>query len=172
MDKLWGHCLFYGAYGTDEHGKFIAFPNSWGQIVDRPQGPWQPGMAPGYGWQKLRLNYFTKELQFNPWTYTDKPAEVVDPTTVPADFAHVFNTPLYFGMKNAEVIALQTALSLNGHLDPKCITGYYGPLTAAAVLEFQLVNNVDTVNILTQLKGRQVGPKTLLMLNRMFSVSK
>jgi len=29
--KTWGHCIWFGAYGTDEIGRFIATPNSWGK---------------------------------------------------------------------------------------------------------------------------------------------
>lgn len=71
-DTLWGHCLFYGAFGTDEDGIFVATPNSWGQITALPNGAWQPGYPPGYGWQKLRPNYFTPQWTFEPFTLVDK----------------------------------------------------------------------------------------------------
>lgn len=68
----WGHCLYYGAFGTDEKGKFIATPNSWGNgFRPDPQYVWKPGDPVGKGWQKLRANYFNNTYQFNPWTYTD-----------------------------------------------------------------------------------------------------
>ena len=68
-DVDWGHCLYYGAFGTDEFGKFIATPNSWGKKSwDKD---WKPGDKPGTGWQKLYQDYFVKEYQFPPWTYTD-----------------------------------------------------------------------------------------------------
>jgi len=71
-NNTWGHCLFYGAFGTDEKGKFIATPNSWGNgFRPDPTYVWKPGDKPGRGWQKLRANYFNNTYQFNPWTYTD-----------------------------------------------------------------------------------------------------
>lgn len=68
--NTWGHCLFYGSFGKDEKGKFIATPNSWGNILGKRN--WQPGDPPGFGWQKLREDYFNSEWQFDPFTYTDK----------------------------------------------------------------------------------------------------
>ena len=67
----WGHCLYFGAFGTDEFGKFIAFPNSWGNLLGET---WSKGDPIGYGWQKIYQSYFILNGQwlFNPWTYTDK----------------------------------------------------------------------------------------------------
>jgi len=70
---IWRHCLYYGAFGTDEEGKFIATPNSWGNGWQNPLRNWKPGDPPGDGWQKLRADYFNSNNQFNPWTYVDKP---------------------------------------------------------------------------------------------------
>lgn len=73
LSKAWGHCLYYGAFGTDEKGKFIATPNSWGNgFRPDPSYIWKPGDKPGQGWQKLRANYFNNTFQFNPWTFQDK----------------------------------------------------------------------------------------------------
>lgn len=68
----WGHCLYFGAFGTDEFGKFIASPNSWGNILGKE---WKPGSPVGYGWQKFYIDYFAQGgiNMYNPWTYTDKP---------------------------------------------------------------------------------------------------
>jgi len=68
-DVDWAHCIYYGAFGTDEYGKFIATPNSWGNRAFHKD--WVPGSPPGHGWQKLYVDYFTKYYQFSPWTYTD-----------------------------------------------------------------------------------------------------
>ena len=56
----WLHGLYFGKYGTDEKGKYIATPNSWG---DRFKGEWQ----------KLREDYFTSGNMFNVWTLVDQP---------------------------------------------------------------------------------------------------
>lgn len=68
----WGHCLYFGSFGTDDYGKFIATPNSWGDLLSQT---WYPGSPVGHGWQKLYQDYFNDggENVFNPWTYTDKP---------------------------------------------------------------------------------------------------
>ncbi len=72
LSKTWGHGLYYGAFGKDELGKFIATPNSWGNgFRPDPTYVWKPGDKPGEGWQKLRADYFNNTYQFNPWTYTD-----------------------------------------------------------------------------------------------------
>lgn len=71
-DALWGHCLLFGAYGTDAKGIFVASPNSWGQYVARPEGAWQPGFPPGYGWQKIRPDYVTKQWMYEPLMLVDK----------------------------------------------------------------------------------------------------
>jgi hypothetical protein len=70
---IWRHCLYYGAFGTDDKGRFIATPNSWGNAFQNPIRDWKPGDPPGDGWQKLRADYFNLTDQFNPWTYVDKP---------------------------------------------------------------------------------------------------
>lgn len=67
-EPTWGHCLYFAAFGTDEKGKFIAFPNSYGKIV---QETWKPGSKPGTGWQKIYEDYFLSGNVFNPWTITD-----------------------------------------------------------------------------------------------------
>ena len=69
-----GHCLYYGKFGVDELGKYIATPNSWGW---RGKDNLHPD-----GWQKLRQDYFSDLFQFNPWTLLDKPnveVNTVDP---------------------------------------------------------------------------------------------
>jgi len=70
-DAIWGHCIFFGAFGTDELGEFIATPNSNGPL--NPNYKWKPGDPPGEGWQKLRSDYFNTPHLFNPLTYTDLP---------------------------------------------------------------------------------------------------
>lgn len=173
-DELWGHCLFFGAFGTDALGKFIATPNSWGDYVKTPRGPWQPGFEPGYGWQKIRINYFSASWIFSPWTYTDLPNEEnSNPQPVPPDYRNSFdvNKSILYGMRNALVTALQKALVKFGYLEAKYVTGYYGPITAAAVLKFQLGYNVDAVGTLRMLAGKRCGPKTLAMINNILAAN-
>lgn len=68
--KTWGHAIAYLAFGEDEHGKYIATPNSWGDFFG---DKWEPGAPPGYGWQKLYEDYFVREWQFDPWVVVDQP---------------------------------------------------------------------------------------------------
>lgn len=70
--KVWGHCLWFGAAGTDQYGKFMATPNSWGKKKWMPSKKWKPGDPVGYGWQKIYVDYVKAEFMFDPWTYTDK----------------------------------------------------------------------------------------------------
>lgn len=78
----WAHCIYIAAFGKDQYGKFIAFPNSWGNLLGKK---WYKGAPPGYGWQKIYENYFGVSVEytemgrtfqmngvFNPYTYTDK----------------------------------------------------------------------------------------------------
>jgi len=64
-DRINGHCIYYGKFGIDEKGKYIATPNSWGE---RKKDELHLD-----GWQKLRQDYFNKLYQFNPWVMVDKP---------------------------------------------------------------------------------------------------
>jgi hypothetical protein len=65
----WGHCLYFGKFGIDSLGKYIATPNSWGY---RGSDTLHPD-----GWQKLRQNWFDSVYMFNPWTLSDKPNAVL-----------------------------------------------------------------------------------------------
>ncbi len=64
-ESVWGHCIYFGKFGIDEKGKYIATPNSWGI---RGSDKLHPD-----GWQKLREDYFSGSNIFNPWTLIDKP---------------------------------------------------------------------------------------------------
>ena len=61
----WGHAIYFGKFGKDRLGKFIATPNSWNE---RGKDELHPD-----GWQKLREDYFNPNYIFNPWTLVDKP---------------------------------------------------------------------------------------------------
>ena len=64
----WYHCLYFGKFGIDEKGKYIATPNSWGTRNEADK------LHPD-DWQKLREDYFKNNNKFiiNPWTLLDKP---------------------------------------------------------------------------------------------------
>lgn len=66
------------------------------------------------------------------------------------------------GSRGQDVRTLQTFLATNGSVYPQgIISGYYGPLTAAAVRNFQIGYELPPV-------GR-VGPLTLALLNQMIT---
>lgn len=67
----WSHLVYFGAFGEDSKGKFIATPNSWGRMTFNKDYRWKQGDPVGKGWQKLYEDYFTNDFQFDPWTYTD-----------------------------------------------------------------------------------------------------
>lgn len=71
-----------------------------------------------------------------------------------------------------DVVALQKILRYEG-LYPTNIdcTGYYGAITAKAVLDWQIKHNVAPLEELQQLKGRVCGQKTIAKLNELYSNS-
>jgi hypothetical protein len=79
--NVWGHALYFGAYGIKNGRKFVATPNSWGDLLDTK---WDGTV--GSGWQKFYedewFNVKPKVINgynaiipnmFNAWTITDKP---------------------------------------------------------------------------------------------------
>lgn len=73
-----GHAIYFGKFGIDEKGKYIATPNSWGK---RPSDSLHPD-----SWQKLREDYFNDLFMFNSWTLVDKPNLVA---TVDSDVQNI-----------------------------------------------------------------------------------
>jgi len=67
---VWGHCLYWGKFGTDELGRYIASPNSWGTRGSNDR------LHPD-GWQKFREDWFRNNNMFNPWTLVDKSNVIV-----------------------------------------------------------------------------------------------
>jgi hypothetical protein len=93
-------------------------------------------------------------------------------TPVNPTFQYTFNQDFGLGSSGRDVIALQTALQIDGEF-PKAqtITGYYGPITQTAVKAFQAKYKVANPIILWCNGGKLVGPATRLQLNAMFSGS-
>lgn len=89
--------------------------------------------------------------------------------TIVPPFHHAFNTTVKFGMENAEVKAVQNALTITKDFD-FAPTGFFGDKTRKAVLAFQLREKVDSVAELMRLNGETVGPKTRVPLNRLFNI--
>jgi hypothetical protein len=70
---------------------------------------------------------------------------------------HLFDTDLSIGMRNDDVLALQQRLSEEGYFTVTP-TGYFGPITASAVMRYQAAHGIATTGY--------VGPLTRAMLNR------
>lgn len=71
--------------------------------------------------------------------------------------AERFSMTLKNGMTNSQVLALQKILSYFGFMN--VATGFFGPVTVAAVKEFQAYHGLEAVG--------EVGPKTRALLNNM-----
>lgn len=112
----------------------------------------------------------------------DIPANVLDAVKkLPSKetFTHAFTRDIEQGERSDEVIALQSALMLDGEFDRVLYTellqtnelGYYKPggVTQAAVLAFQRKYKVASSNELNILQGRRVGAKTRSKLNELFN---
>lgn len=100
-----------------------------------------PTPTPGVGYK------FTKPLQF-----------------VPLDSqGNITNIPFHEGQK-ADVKAMQDLLKKQGCMASNIAsTGYYGSMTCKAVLAFQKKHGIDNT---TSPEGKNVGPKTIAVLNK------
>lgn len=77
-----------------------------------------------------------------------------------------FYMNLKFGDRNDQVVLLQNFLKERGYFPVnQASTGYYGSITANAVLRWQIDNNVDTKETLTRLQGKHFGPKSRQVAN-------
>jgi hypothetical protein len=103
-------------------------------------------------------------------TFTDIPNSILEDThNKPVEFKHTFTTPMKYGDRNDGVEALQNALTMTGDYKYE-VTGYYGPVTSAAVLKFQLRECQLSWYEKTILRGQRCGPKTIFALNKKFGV--
>src|SRR3989338_968253 len=78
----------------------------------------------------------------------------------------LFTQSMDIGSQGSQVKALQTFLSTRtAHYPEGLITGYYGPLTAAAIMRFQCAEEIVCSGSAATTGYGRVGPKTLLQLN-------
>lgn len=78
-----------------------------------------------------------------------------------------FYKTMKFGDKGEQVILLQNFLKDKGYFPVNQIsTGNYLSITAKAVLDWQLANNVDSEEELLKLQGHFFGPKSLRVVNQ------
>lgn len=118
------------------------------------------------------LDYFDS---YEPWIKesSSRPIsamKIVVNVLIPEVFKHKFSRLIKYGQKNSEVLALQTALQIDGSF-PTTLkpTSYYGDITAKAVKSFQYKYNVAPASEIESLGGRTIGPKTRIALNNIFS---
>lgn len=139
-EKLWAHYMYGGKARIDFNKKGIWCKQSWGQNVG------------DNGWQFLDEDYFASGSIWGAVTMLYNPV----PTTLPQ---HVFAQDILLGQKGPEVSALQTFLAYDGEFN-LAPTGYFGPITAQAVLNFQIKYKVADLATLEELGGDRVGPAT------------
>ena len=87
-------------------------------------------------------------------------------------WTHIFTQPIFYHqqdtIKSTEVTSLQRALVKLGFLVmPNNVAyGFYGDLTAKAVLAYQLDRKLAPVTLLEGLAGKNIGPATRLSLSK------
>lgn len=76
-----------------------------------------------------------------------------------------FTKSVQIGMRDNEIIKIQDFLTERGYFPVGLSTGYYGNITAQAVLKWQLDNKVDTQTELLRLGGNYWGQKSIAKAN-------
>jgi hypothetical protein len=144
VGPAWAHFMYGGHVDVVDGKKGIWAKQSWG-----------PTVAPETnGWQFLSEDHWNAGNIFDAMVFHYAP-------TPPAT-GHVFNTDIHFGATSDEVTQLQTTLARAGVFNLKP-TGYYGPITASAIVKFRTKAGVDGS---TDPLGRTVGPRTRAALNQ------
>lgn len=128
--------------------KGLVIEDSWGRF---------------FGWNGQRViteSFFKKRNYFAAYPINFKFEEGgVKPT-------YTFNHDLKYGETSADVTALQNILKFEGLFPVNTSsTGFYGSITAKAVLAFQNKYSIPTDGM----EGKVVGPKTRAKLNELYS---
>lgn len=117
------------------------------------------------------LHYGLKPMQKgeNDWEWynIDKSGYngAIDPSPYLPEY-QAFTKTLALGDVGDEVAKLQAFLLRNGYMKPVNALGFYGEITAKAILDFQIKNVNLSYYERYVLRGRKVGPKTLTALNK------
>jgi len=96
---------------------------------------------------------------------TTTPTPVVVPVSTASVNSGTITTSLYQGLRGAQVVRLQTILSTQGYLGSTNVTGYFGPLTAAAVRQYQCAKGIVCSGTPQSTGYGFVGAKTRAALN-------
>jgi hypothetical protein len=131
------------------------------QIYNGKKGLWCAqswGTGAGLnGWQFIDEGYFASGAIWGAIVLIYNPAPIQPPQ-------HTFTVDIKEGQTGDEVTALQQYLAYDGEFSLKP-TGTFGPITAGAVLQFQLKYGLASVATLEELGGSVVGPATRAKLN-------
>lgn len=151
----WAHWVYAGKARRINGVKHIGFINSWGLAIGNK------------GWQWLSEEYFNTVVGYSGAIFSGW-AHVFNTAPPAPSLHHNFMSNLHFGQSGGDIIALQIALQIDGEF-PKTVptTGFYGQITASAILEFRAKYNISSS---TDPLGKSVGPLTRLQLNKLFNV--
>jgi hypothetical protein len=144
-NSLWSHYMYAATPQIRNGVKGIWAKQSWGPSV---------GLN---GWQFIDEDYFASGAVWGAVVLIYNPAPVAPPQ-------HTFSVDLKLGETGPEITALQQYLAYDGEfaLAP---TGNFGPITAQAVLAFQIKYRLAAVATLDELGGDVAGPATRAKLN-------
>jgi hypothetical protein len=141
----WAHYMHVAQPQIYQGKKGFWSPQSWGKTVGEG------------GWQFITEDHFTAGMIWAATVLIYNPAPVQPPR-------HTFNINLKLGDQNDDVMALQQYLAYDGEFNV-APTGFYGQITAQAVLKFQIKYGQASVATLEELGGDTCGPATRQKLN-------
>ena len=120
----------------------------------------------GFTYHLISREFFNARNWFTRYPMSFKFQEQTQITPKPQ---YTFTVPMVFGETSDDIKALQNILKYEG-LFPlnTSSTGYYGAITAKAVLQWQVKNAAAPLEELNQLQGRRVGSKTIKKLNEIY----
>lgn len=162
-EQIWSHFMCFCKAEMRNGKKSIGAIQSWGAAgVGDPSAPGIQWLDESYFGVQLPQGVFGQSIwRATAYLYNENPATTLH---------YAFTKPLLLGQSGEDVVALQRALQVLGFF-PAAVpcTGYYGAITAAAVLAFGLKYQVSDVATLKQLAGARVGALTLAQLNKLFN---
>lgn len=148
-------------YSAAVHHFVVCLPNSthekdgfeWVSIVDSsPQK--------GFSLRHIRKDFLKQRMYLGAGFYYKIDTKEKKVSSVPT-------TRVEYGQRNDGVLELQKFLLQLGLVNKNHLTGYYGNITAAAVLKWQLANIQDPNT--AKLKGYYWGPKSITTANTLYS---
>lgn len=144
-------------YGYDVEGIFGK--NSWGT-------GWIAVLAKAMGFPAgdfyIKWSDYQNDI-YDIVAYVDVPTAIIDNAK---SLNYHFSGTMLAGQTTPAILQLQKRLEKEGYWTLGVEkTGFYGVVTASAVLKYQFMHKIDTPDNLEALRGRYVGPKTIAFLN-------